>query len=173
MQSRGRPIAESRPGRNVRTCQIFVWSRRGLFGWIGSHQSGFWRSGVDRRVGGAEAVYVREPEEPTDAVQHRVDRGVPQPSLVKVADVQLEVGTLQSDQWLQAVGLAPGEPASQLVGAQPVVAPACRARYETATSCAGVMASGSNGRSVALVLAASDDLETMAWSRTVAHGEVT
>jgi hypothetical protein len=35
------------------------------------------------------------------------------------------------------------------------------------------MASGWNGRSVALVMAASDDLETMAWSRTVAHGEVT
>jgi hypothetical protein len=35
------------------------------------------------------------------------------------------------------------------------------------------MVSGWNGRSVALVIAASDGLETMAWSRTAAHGEVT
>jgi hypothetical protein len=34
---------------------------------------------------------VREPEEPADAVQHGVDRGVPQSSVVQVADVELEV----------------------------------------------------------------------------------
>jgi hypothetical protein len=48
-----------------------------------------------------------------------------------------------------------------------------RARYETAASCAGVIASGWNGKAIVLVMAASDDLETMAWSRTAAHGEVT
>jgi hypothetical protein len=31
------------------------------------------QSGVDGRVGGDEAVDVREPEEPADAVQHGVD----------------------------------------------------------------------------------------------------
>jgi len=35
------------------------------------------------------------------------------------------------------------------------------------------MASGWKGRSLALVIAASDDLETMAWSRAAAHGKVT
>jgi hypothetical protein len=46
-------------------------------------------------------------------------------------------------------------------------------RLGTAASWEGVRASGWKGRSVALVIAASDDLETMAWSRTAAHGEVT
>ena len=60
---------------------------------------------------------------PPHGVQHGVDRGVPQPSVVQVADVELEVGPLQSDERVQAVGLAPGEPAAQLVGVQPVSLP--------------------------------------------------
>ena len=52
------------------------------------------QSGADGRVGGDQAVDVRVPEEPPDAVQHGVDRGVPQPTVVQVADVELEVGPL-------------------------------------------------------------------------------
>jgi hypothetical protein len=32
---------------------------------------------------------------------------------------------------------------------------------------------GLEGKAIVLVMAPSDDLETMAWSRTAAHGEVT
>jgi hypothetical protein len=117
-------------------------------------------------------VDVREPEEPPDAVQHGVDRGVPQSTVVEVADVELEVGPLQTDERVQALCQAPGEPATQLVGVQPVGVPGIPSQVETAASWAGVIASGWNGRTM-VVIAASDDLETMAWSRTAAHGEVT
>lgn len=49
------------------------------------------QSGVDGRVGGDQAVDVREPEEPPDGVQHGVDRGVPQLDVVQVTDVELQV----------------------------------------------------------------------------------
>lgn len=81
------------------------------------------QSGVDGRVGGDQAVDVRESEESPDGVQHGVDREVPQSSVVKVADVELEVGPLEPDQRIETVGLAPGEPATQLVGVQPVGLP--------------------------------------------------
>jgi hypothetical protein len=57
----------------------------------------FRQPGVYGRVGGDEAVDVGEPEEPADAVHHRVDRGDPQAGLAEVADVQLDVGTLDAD----------------------------------------------------------------------------
>jgi hypothetical protein len=66
---------------------------------------------------------VCEPEEAADAVQHGVDRGVPQPSVVEMADVELEVSPLEPDQGIEAVGLAPAEPALELVGVQPVGLP--------------------------------------------------
>ncbi|MEJ7742823.1 MAG: hypothetical protein WKF73_09895 [Nocardioidaceae bacterium] len=69
------------------------------------------------------AVDVGEPEEAADAVHHRGDRGVHQPGLAELADVQLDVGSLDPDQRVQAVGLAPGEPAPQLVGVQRVGVP--------------------------------------------------
>jgi hypothetical protein len=47
------------------------------------------------------------------------------------------------------------------------------ARYDMAASWAGVIVSGWKGRATVLGIAASDDLETMAWLRTAAHGEVT
>jgi len=52
-------------------------------------------------------------------------------------------------------------------------APVQRARYETAASCAGVIASGWNGRSVVFVMTASGDLEAMPHQRTAVDGEAT
>jgi hypothetical protein len=74
------------------------------------------KPGVDDGVGGDQAVDVGEPEESTHAVHHRVHRRDPQPALAEVADVQLDVRALNPDQRIEAVGLAPAEPATQLVG---------------------------------------------------------
>jgi hypothetical protein len=81
------------------------------------------QSGVDGWVGGDEPVDVREPEEPPHGVQHGVDRRVPQPSVVQVADVELEVSALEPNERVQCVCLAPGEPPAQLVGVQPAGLP--------------------------------------------------
>ncbi len=51
--------------------------------------------------------------------------------------------------------------------------PLCRAKYETAASCADVIALGWNGSNVVLVMVASGDLATMPQSRIAAHGEAT
>ena len=69
---------------------------------------------VDRGVGGDGAVDVGVAEEPADPVHHRDHRGVHQPGLAELADVELDVGALDPDQRVQAVALAPGEPAAQL-----------------------------------------------------------
>jgi hypothetical protein len=66
---------------------------------------------------------VREPEEPADVVQHGVDRGVTQAAVVQLADEELDVRPLDADQRVQGVGIAPGEPAPQLVGVQGVGVP--------------------------------------------------
>jgi hypothetical protein len=57
-------------------------------------------------------------KEASNAVHHRVDRGHLQPALAEVADVELEVRSLNADQRVQVVGPAPGEPAAQLIGVQ-------------------------------------------------------
>lgn len=74
--------------------------------------------GVDGGVGGDESVDVGKAEEPTHAVHHRVDGGVPESGFAEVADVELDVRSLDPGQRVQAVGFAPGEPAAQLVGVQ-------------------------------------------------------
>ena len=56
----------------------------------------------------------------SNAVHHRGDRGVHQSARAELADVQLDVGTLDADQRVQPVALAPGEPALELVGVQVV-----------------------------------------------------
>ena len=76
--------------------------------------------GVDGRISGDQAVDVREPEEPVHAMHHRVDRRDTESGLAEGADVQLEVSPLDPDQRVHEVGLAPGEPAAQLVGVQRV-----------------------------------------------------
>jgi hypothetical protein len=49
---------------------------------------------------------------------NREDRGVPESGLGESADVELDVGALQSGEWVEAVAPAPVEPAAQLVGVQ-------------------------------------------------------
>jgi len=61
---------------------------------------------VDGWVGDDQAVDVREPEEPADAVQHGVDRGVTQAAVVQVADVELDVRALNPGQRVKGIGLA-------------------------------------------------------------------
>jgi len=77
-------------------------------------------SGVDGWVGDDQTVDVREPEEPADRVHHRVDRGGHQAALAEVADVQLDVGSLDPDQRVKTPPFTPGEPAAELVGVQRV-----------------------------------------------------
>jgi hypothetical protein len=84
--------------------------------------------GVDGGVSGDQAVDVRESEESTYPVHHRVDRGDPEPGFAEVADVQLEVRPLDAHQRVQGVDLAPGEPAAQLVGVQRVRVPGVAAK---------------------------------------------
>ena len=67
---------------------------------------------------GDQAVDVSEPEESADTVHHRVGRRGPQPGLAEVADVQLDVSTLDADQRVEPIRLAPGEPAVKLVRVQ-------------------------------------------------------
>ena len=81
------------------------------------------QSGVDGGVGRDQAVDVGEPEEPANRVHHRVHRRGHQPGLAQAADVQLDMGTLDPDQRVEAVGLAPVEPAPQLVGVKLVGVP--------------------------------------------------
>jgi hypothetical protein len=69
---------------------------------------------VNRGIGGDGPVDVGVPEEPADAVHHRDHRGVPQTGLAELPDVQLDVGSLDPDQGIETVVLAPGEPPAQL-----------------------------------------------------------
>ena len=48
---------------------------------------------VDRRLGDDQAVDMSKPEEPTDRVHHRHDRGVHEPA-VELSDVELDVRAL-------------------------------------------------------------------------------
>lgn len=114
-----------------------------------------------------------ETEEATDAVQHRVDRGDPQPGVAEVSNAELDVGALDAHQRVQGVGLAPGEPAAQLIAVEGVSVPEYRARYERAASWAGDIASDWNGRSMVLGMTTSGGLATMSKPRTAAHGETT
>jgi hypothetical protein len=75
---------------------------------------------IDGRIAWDQAVDVGEPEEPTDTVHHRVDRGVHQPAAGQVPDVQLDVRSLDPDQRVEGVALAPGEPPAKLVGVERV-----------------------------------------------------
>ena len=118
------------PSRNAKApwCTVMVWAT-----WrnrINSRRSralgaqlilvDLGEPGVDGRVGRDQPVDVGEPEEAPNAVQHRVDRGRPQPALTEVADVQLDVGPLNPFERVQAIGLAPAEPPPKLVGVQAV-----------------------------------------------------
>ena len=67
-------------------------------------------------------------ERATHGVHRGGDRGGHQPGLAEVSDVELDVGTFDSDQRVQVAGLAPGEPAAELVGVQRVGVPEYRAR---------------------------------------------
>lgn len=48
-------------------------------------------------------------------MHHRVDQGVPQPTLVQVADVELQVRALDPDERVEVVGLAPAPTHGSLV----------------------------------------------------------
>lgn len=72
------------------------------------------QSCVDRWVGSDSAVDVGLAEEPADAVHHCDYRGVHQPGLPELADVELDVGALDPDEGVEAVALTSGEPATQL-----------------------------------------------------------
>ena len=78
---------------------------------------------VDGGVRDDQAVDVGEPEKSANRVHRGVDRGGHQPGLAEVSDVQLDVCSLDSDQRIQIAGLAPGEPAAELVGVQRVGVP--------------------------------------------------
>jgi hypothetical protein len=70
------------------------------------------QSCVHRRIGRDDPVDVGVPEESADAVHHRDHRGVHQSGLAEMAEVQLDVGSPNSDQGIEAVALAPGDAAA-------------------------------------------------------------
>ena len=57
-----------------------------------------WGPGVYGRIGRDQPVDVGEPEEPANAVHHRVDRRDLQTALREVSDEELDLGTLDPDQ---------------------------------------------------------------------------
>jgi hypothetical protein len=72
------------------------------------------------------AIDVGEPEEASDAVHHRVDRGVHQPARSQMADEQFDMCALYPNEWVERVRLAPLEPAAKLVGVSLWVSPEYR-----------------------------------------------
>ena len=72
----------------------------------------------------------------------RVDRGGHQPGLAEVADVELDVRALDPDQRVEPVGLAPAEPAAQLVGVQRVGVPGVAGQVRHRGQLAGVIVVG-------------------------------
>ena len=62
--------------------------------WCGSRLGGSWAAVRTPRVGDEESVDVGVAEETADSVRHRDHGGVSQPGLPEVADVGLDVGTL-------------------------------------------------------------------------------
>jgi hypothetical protein len=75
---------------------------------------------IDGRVARDQAVDVGEAEVAADGVPRGKHRGVHQPALGQMPDVELDVGPLNPEQRVHGVGLAPGEPLPQLVGVQGV-----------------------------------------------------
>jgi hypothetical protein len=82
--------------------------------WVRDSSRGLRETGVGGWVGGDQAVDVGEPEEASDGVHHRDNRGVHQPGVVELADVELDVSSLDSYERIESVALTPGEPALYL-----------------------------------------------------------
>ena len=76
--------------------------------------------GINRWVAGDHAVDVGKPEVSAHRMHGGVDRRRHQASLTEMADVQLDVGTLDPDQRVELVKVAPAEPAPELGGVQGV-----------------------------------------------------
>lgn len=104
------------------------------------------QSRVHGGVGGDEAVDVREPEQPSYRMHHRCDRGVHQPGFPELANVELNMGAPDHHQRVQIVGLAPREPALQLVRVQVVGVPGVPGRIRHHRELGGDLVVGWNGR---------------------------
>ena len=72
------------------------------------------QSGIDGRIGDNEAVDVCESEEPPHGMHGGAHRGRHQAVLAEVANIELDVGTLDTDERVKVVHLAPTEPAAKL-----------------------------------------------------------
>jgi hypothetical protein len=66
--------------------------------------------GVHGGVSRDGAVDVCEPEVAANGMHHRVHRRVHQPVFAELADVELDVGSLDPDQRVEAIIVAPSEP---------------------------------------------------------------
>ena len=64
-----------------------------------------------------------EPEEAADTMHHRDDRGVHQAAVSELANVQLDVRSLNPEQRVEPVGLTPSEPLAQLERVEAVGVP--------------------------------------------------
>nr|WP_231388976.1 hypothetical protein [Marmoricola sp. URHB0036] len=73
---------------------------------------------ADGWVGRDEPVDVSEPEEPSHRVHHRDHRRVDEAATAEVADVELDVCSLDAEEWVKSVVFAPGEPSTKLIGVQ-------------------------------------------------------
>ncbi len=89
-----------------------------------------------------------EAEVPAYRGHHREDRGAHQRPVAQVANVQLHMGSLDPDQGVQPVGLAPGEPLPQLVGIQGVGAAGVAGQVERRRQMRGRHRCGWHGRRV-------------------------
>jgi hypothetical protein len=71
---------------------------------------------INGRIARDQPVDVGEAEVSADGVHGGVHRGRHQAGVSEMADVELDVGSLDTDERVQTVGLAPAEPPSKLVG---------------------------------------------------------
>lgn len=66
--------------------------------------------GIHGRIGNNQPVDVREPEVPPHRMHRRAHRRRHQTALPEMADIKLNMGALNADEWVESVGLAPPEP---------------------------------------------------------------
>lgn len=70
---------------------------------------------IDSGVGDDQAIDMGESEQPADGVHRGIHRRRHRAALAQVADEALDVSTLDSNEWVEAIVFTPREPAPELL----------------------------------------------------------
>ena len=125
---------------------------------------------VDGRVGHNESVDVCIPEVAAHGVHRGDDRGRHQSGLSEVSDVELDVRTLDPDERVEGVGLAPGEPAPQLGGVQRVGVPGVASEIRDGSELGGCHRIGLERQEIVHRCHLAESAEPRTWSAARARG---